>query len=56
MVDKVIINKKIIIKSIVSEKKDVSDRINEKELTNDTKDDIQVEAGNGRKLAPKLFI
>jgi hypothetical protein len=46
------------IKSTVSEKKvDVNDTINEmKELVKDTKDDIQVEAGKWRKLAPKLFV
>jgi hypothetical protein len=59
MVDKVIIKQKMhYIKSTVSEKKeDMGDRIHEmKELAMDTKDDIQVEAGKWRKLAPKLFV
>jgi len=46
------------IKSTVSEKKeDVGDKINEmKDLVKNKKDDIQVEAGKWRKLAPKLFV
>jgi len=59
MVDKVLIKHKMRnIKTTVSEKKeDVSDKIIEmKEMAKDTKDDIQVEAGKWRKLAPKLFV
>lgn len=59
MVDKVLIKHKMRkIKSTVSEKKDdMGDRIHEmKELAKDTKDDMQVEAGKWRKLAPKLFV
>jgi ferritin len=58
MVDKLMIKKKMgNIKSTVSEKKKISDKINEmKELAKDKKDDMRVEAGKWRKLAPKLFV
>jgi HSP20 family protein len=59
MVDKVLIKQKMRnIKSTVSEKKeDFGDKINDmKGLAKDKKDDMQVEAGKWRKLAPKLFV